>query len=105
MKEKLKIEPLVNEVVRKYVQQSKQVLVEALEERNPGISVEKIWHHHPNLAKTRKYRKHHRELDGVRIPYKELFKASNGMQCLWPHHPSLPPGETFNCHCDHSIVI
>jgi hypothetical protein len=70
------------------------------------VALVKKWIHNDHLVK--KFRKHHKELDGMVVGLHDTFPvmtlSGHVYQAQHPHAPGLPAGEVINCQCSYEII-
>jgi len=89
--------------MRSVVNQTKDDYVNQILSKNENVDVYKTWRH--NRALSKNPRKHHQELNGVKLHYNqnfELYDAKNKRRSSapYPHYPALPASEVIGCSCE-----
>lgn len=65
-----------------------------------GIDVHKRW----ITTKDTRTRDSHKEMDGVELPYNEVFVTPLGSEMEYPGDPAGKPGDVYNCRCSMRTV-
>ena len=89
--------------VRTAVNQTKSEFMKQMQEKNPDITITKVWRHNRKLSLHP--RRAHQEMSGVQVPYAQNFEyynadTGNRISTPHPHAAGLPPEESIGCSCE-----